>query len=107
MATPADVHVNKSTASVRRVRFWEMGVLAVYAVLGALGVFGMEALWPSMKETLAPGSGGSAQMLMAFLIWPAYFLVSMTALTGVFGFIGFAVFVGHRVYRARSVAREA
>jgi len=29
----------------------------------------------------------------------------MTALTGVFGFVGFSVFVAHRVYRARSVAR--
>jgi len=105
VATRADDDVNKVAAPVRGVRLWELGVLAVYAVLGVLGVLGMEALWPSMKRTLAPGSGGSAQMLMAFLIWPAYLVVSMTALTGVFGLVGFSVFVAHRVYRARSVAR--
>jgi len=96
---------NAAAPQSRRVRLWEVGVLAVYAMLGVLGVLGMEALWPSMKNTLAPGSGGSAQMLMAFLIWPAYFVVSMTALTGVFGFVGFSVFVAHRVYRARSSDR--
>jgi len=105
VATRADIDTNKSDAPVRRVRLWELGVLALYAVLAVLGILGMDALWPSMKETLAPGSGGSAQMLMAFLIWPAYFVVSITALTGVFGFVGFSVFVAHRVYRARSQMR--
>jgi hypothetical protein len=85
-AVPAEELTATEVAAIdRRARGLSVVLLACYAAIGGFGVLVIAWSLRLFPEILEPGSGGAAQMLLAFLVVPVLLAGGFILFTGIAG----------------------
>jgi len=71
----------------RRARGLSLVLLLCYIAIGGFGAFGMVWSLRFIPGIIAPGSGGSAQMLLAFFLVPVFLMAGSIFFVGIAGVV--------------------